>query len=336
MERFKSVDISNPGHELDPITIENCDSSGIKIIPYHKLEGGTHKMVSCAGMFQRIPESAQELIESTSGNTGYASAYYAQKIGMPIRVYMPEGMASKKINMLEELGANIIQTPRIEYTAGARNRAQAYFDEDLGSRWFFNQSKNPGNWGAHKELAYKLSDTDQLALIGGTCGAIAGLGQRMKEENNAIITEIDLTAGPHFQDKKHGRSSQWKDHGIVGAAPSKMSKIGEDFFKIMDRTAVVDADECEALFREALKCNLDAGKSSIVNLAVAVRIAIQFNVLVGTATFDDVDRYKEIGNRTLDSFDFDIDHIVKFLRSEIVRIFSIHMEDLRSEQIYTV
>jgi threonine dehydratase len=110
MENFKSVDIQNPGHELEPITIENGDSSGIKIIPYHKLEGGTHKMVSCAGMSQRIPEGAQELIESTSGNTGYASAYYAKKIGMPIRVYMPEGMSPKKIKMLEELGANVIET----------------------------------------------------------------------------------------------------------------------------------------------------------------------------------------------------------------------------------
>src|SRR3989338_6193169 len=60
-EMFIKVDIQNPGHHLDTILIEDNDSSAVQIMPYHNLEGGTHKMVSCAGMYQRIPVGAQEL-----------------------------------------------------------------------------------------------------------------------------------------------------------------------------------------------------------------------------------------------------------------------------------
>ena len=336
MKRHKEVSIENPGHNLEAITIENGDNSGVRILPYHKLEGGTHKMVSCAGMAQRIPEGARELIESTSGNTGYASAFYARLIGLPIRVYIPEGMAPTKLRMIESLGATIIQTPRSEYTTGARNRAQADFDEDSEAKWFFNQASNPGNWGAHEEIAYKFGEVDQLTMIGGTCGAIAGLGKGLKAARPTVVTQIDLDAGPHFHNKKHGKSSAWQEHRIVGAAPSKMSAIGESFYQMMDRTAVISASDCEQLFQAALVANLDAGKSSIVNLAVAARIAKRFQCLVGTATFDNINRYSEADDRPTESFSFTLDNIANFLRSEIVRTFSIAMEDLHRDQTYQI
>ncbi len=201
-KNFKKVDIVNPGHQLDVIEVEERDNSGVRILPYHLLNGGTHKMISCSGMFQLIPDLAEELIESTSGNTGYASSFYARKIGIPIRIYIPEGMATHKVKLLKDLGAKVVQTPRDEYTTGARNQAQAYYEQDQEKRWFLNQGKNPGNWQAHKELAYKLGGVDQLTLIGGTCGTIAGLGRGIREIHDAIITEIDLDAGPHFLNRK--------------------------------------------------------------------------------------------------------------------------------------
>ncbi len=101
-------------------------------------------------------------------------------IGRPLRtepterltVYMPEGMAPKKIMKLEALGAQIVQTPRSEYTSGARARAQAYYNEDPETRWFLNQAKNHGNLEAHKELAHHLKDVEHLAMITKTCAEV--------------------------------------------------------------------------------------------------------------------------------------------------------------------
>ncbi|KKR78658.1 MAG: Cysteine synthase [Candidatus Nomurabacteria bacterium GW2011_GWA2_40_9] len=336
-EMFIKVDIQNPGHHLDTILIEDNDSSAVQIMPYHNLEGGTHKMVSCAGMYQRIPVGAQELIESTTGNTGYACAVYAQQIGMPITIFMPEGMPSKKVKILEDHGARVVQTPREEYTAGARNRAQAYYNENPETRWFLDQARNLGNWQANEELAYKLEGSNQLSLIGGTCGTIAGLGKGMKRSNHrTIITQIDLDAGPHFYNRKHGKPTEWWDHSIVGAAPSTMSYIGEQFYDLVDRVAVVEAKECEALFEEALRCRLNAGKSSIVNLAVSVRIARHFHHLVATVTYDDITRYTQAEHLLSEELNFDLDSLARFFRSEAVKKFCIKLEELHSDTIYQI
>lgn len=285
-------------------------------------------------MYRRIPIGTEELVESTSGNAGYAAAYYAKQIGMPIRIFMPEGMSPKKVQKLIDLNAEVIQTPRPEYTGGARKRAQAFYLEKPNARWFFNQASNTGNIESHRELAPLLSDVDDLVLIGGTCGAIAGLGQGIKEAHDAIITEIDLDSAPHFYNKKHGKPEEWKDHGIVGAAPSRLSSIGEEFFSIIDRTAIVKSEECEALFKEALNCGLDTGKSSIVNLAVAARIAAASQKLVGTGTYDHIDRYEEINLEQLSALKFSADNLIKFFRSEIAQTFRIHLEDLHGDAIY--
>lgn len=334
-KRFLQVNIENPATCLDTIVLENNDSSGITIMPYHELDGGTHKMVSCSGMYKRIPLGAEELVESTSGNTGYASAFYAQQIGMPIRIYLPEGMAPKKLQMLKDLNAEVFETPRPQYTAGARNMAQQYYDGDPETRWFFNQSQNPGNWIAHKEIADKLSEVDQLALIGGTCGAITGLSRGIREIRDVLVTVIDLDVAPHFLNKKYRRQNKWSDHGVVGAAPSKMSAIGEQFFPEANRTAIVSAEDSEKIFEESLKFRLNAGKSSIVNLVVAQKIAEYFDCMVGTATFDDVLRYKEVENVSLEDFYFHKENIAKFLRSELVKKFPIFIEGLHNDEKYS-
>jgi cysteine synthase len=327
--------IENPGHNLKPLLVEIGEDSAIEIVPYHHLPGGTHKMVSVAGMFQRIPEGTEELLESTTGNAGYAAAYYAKQVEMPIKLFMPEGMAPPKIQMLEALGADIIETPRAEYTGGARKRAQEYYDAAQQKRWLFNQATNLGNWQAHEEVAYHLSGIEHLVLIGGTCGIIAGLTRGIKKQSqNAIVTEIDLDVAPHFLNKKHGKPNKWGDHGIVGAAPSKMSDIGEKSFDLMDRSAVVSANESELLFEEAVRCGLDAGKSSIVNLAVAARMAKKFRASIGTATCDHIDRYE--GAKDIDTLEFSPNKLVKFFESEIVKFFKIHLEDLHDNVTYKI
>ena len=143
-------------------------------------------MVSCAGMYQRIPENAKELIESTSGNTGYASAVYAKKIGLPIRVFMPEGMSKKKHKMLSDLGAMIHETPRDEYTSGARNQAQAHYEED--------QEKRQDDNGDKKE--------DQFHVLG--C-----------KEPFLVIISFHLWPLPHRECEGFGRESRVHGIGLV-------------------------------------------------------------------------------------------------------------------------
>ncbi len=115
-----------------------------------------------------------------------------------------------------------------------------------------------------------------------------------------------------------------------------MSFIGEEIFDEIDRVIIVSAKQCEELFHESLRCNLNIGKSSAVNLAIATRIARRFKSIVGTTTFDDVSRYEEIGNRELAEFSFEADSISKFLNSEIVKKLHVVLEALQSDAVYQI
>lgn len=316
----------NPAFNLHVITVKD-GSSIIKIVPYHLVPEGTHKMVTYYGMFQTIPKGAEELVEASTGNSAIAASIYAKKLGIPITIFMPEGMSDMKKRKLKELGVNLIETPRVDYTIGAKKAAREYSMRNK-KRYFLSQTDNPGNYLAHKEVAVKLKNTDQFVCIGGTFGTIRGYADYLKtiKGESYIVTEIDLDAAPHIYNKKFGIETIWKEHGIVGAAPSARPPHADH--TNLDYVALVLAEECEILFKETLRCNLNIGKSSAVNLAVAKRIAEKNpRKIIGTVTFDYIDRYDIADD--LRGYNFQIANILKFFRSEVVKNLKIAVESLK-------
>lgn len=316
----------NPAINLQIITVQDHKSI-IKIVPYHLLPEGTHKMITYYGMFKTIPKDAKELVEASTGNSAIAAAIYAKNLGFPITIFMPEGMSGMKIKKLKELEARVIETERTNYTQGARIAAKKYAAQS-NRRYFLSQTDNPGNYLAHKEIAPKLKDIDQFVCIGGTFGTIRGYADyfRTVKGKSYKIIEVDLDAAPHIYNKKYGIKTKWREHGIVGAAPS-LRPLHADYTDL-DYVTVVSAEECEMLFKETMKLRLNIGKSSAVNLAVAKKIAEKFpKKIIGTVTFDYIDRY-DIKNDP-QTYNFKIDTIIKFIRSDIVKRFRVVLINLK-------
>lgn len=316
----------NPAFDLPVITVKD-NTSIVKIVPYHLLPEGTHKMVTYYGMFKTIPRGTKELVEASTGNSAIAASIYAKKMGIPITIFMPEGMSEMKKRKLKELEAYLIETPRADYTKGARIAARKY-SKGNKKKYFLSQTDNHGNYLAHREVAYKLEDTDQFVCIGGTFGTIRGYADYLKIVKGGAyaVTEIDLDAAPHMYNKKFGIETIWRKHGIIGAAPS-VRPLHADYTNL-DCVAVVFAEECEALFKEALMCNLNIGKSSTVNLAVAKKIAEKFpGKVIGTVTFDYIDRYDIKDD--LQNYYFKVDNILRFMRSAVVKKLKVIFENFR-------
>ena len=168
-----------PSDSCPPIMLET-DTFSLRIMPYHLLRGGSHKRISYYGMLRELPDGVSELVESSTGNSAIAAAAYAKELGLPITVFLPEGMAQSKLLRLEELGARAIFTPTEEYTQGARIRAQTFTEEKAG-RFMLNQARNPGNSLAHEEWAEKLGQVDCFVCGGGTYGTIRGYSEALKK-----------------------------------------------------------------------------------------------------------------------------------------------------------
>src|SRR5947208_1922391 len=66
----------------------------------------------------------QQIVESSSGNTGIALAMIAKVKGYPLKIVLPENVSVERRQALEVWGAEIISTPGSEGSNGAMRHAQ--------------------------------------------------------------------------------------------------------------------------------------------------------------------------------------------------------------------
>ncbi len=327
---------SNPAKILEPVTIALRNNQSIKVLPFHLLPSGTHKEVTYCEIFNTLPESVTEVVESSTGNSAIAAALYAKHLSLPITVFLPQGTAEMKIEKLRHLGAKIELTPRAEYTTGARKRAQTYAEESV-SRYLLNQAANPANYLSHRAVAHKLAMVNRFVCAGGTYGTIRGFSEYFAESftinqpkeqptHSTKIFVIELDAAPHLYNRKLNIATLWRDHKIPGLAPSSLPLHAEK--APIDAAFLVTEQQAEEIFAAAIRCELNIGKTSAINLAVARRMADDApkDAIIGTVTCDNVDRY-DIPKSV--AFDFSSDRLQAFLNSQVVASLPLTCEFLR-------
>ena len=62
-----------------------------------------------------------EIVESTSGNTGIALAAAAAALGLHMVITIPEGTSQERLDIMRAYGAEVILTPKHDYTLALRN-----------------------------------------------------------------------------------------------------------------------------------------------------------------------------------------------------------------------
>jgi cysteine synthase len=213
----------------------------------------------------------QQILESSSGNTGIALAMIATVKGYPVKIVLPDNVSVERRQLLDVWGAEIIPSPGSEGSNGAMRRAQALAAEHP-EWWFPYQYANPANPKAHFETTGPeiWRDVPEIThFVGGlgTAGTLIGVGKFLKERNPAIqVWAVQPPAGEMVDGLKS------LDEGFI---PPVFTD--NDGFDLLDRSKVIGPKESIEWVRRLAAVGVFAGISSGAIMAAAAKCAAEID-----------------------------------------------------------
>lgn len=258
--------------------------------------GGSVKDRAALGMIldaeeRGILHPGSTITEATAGNTGVGLALVGVNRGYRVVLFVPEGYAEEKCELMRGFGAEVHRTPESEGMSGAIRRALALAKSDPDV-WAALQFDNPANPQFHHdttaaELWEQLEGRIDAFVAGvGTGGTFSGIARFLKEQNPRILTVAVETQGSILCGGEPG--------------PHKVEGIGVSFVpKTFDRSVadeivtVTDADAFAMVRRLAAEEGLLAGSSSgaMVHAAAAIAQRLGPGKRVATLIPDSAERY---------------------------------------------
>lgn len=223
------------------------------------------------------------LIESTSGNTGYAVAMLAAAKGYKSIIVCSSKVADEKIDTLKAYGAEVVRVPG-DVT---RDDPRHYFNtatrmaEEMDNAIFVSQSFNPGNPGGHyqstgpeiwEQTAGKLTS---FITSAGTGGTISGTGKFLKEQNPQVEVVLADPIGSVYHSFLTTGQIEASTPYLVEAAGQDELYIPPAFdTEVVDRTIQVSDKEAMTMARQlAREEGIFCGMSSGLIVHAAVELA---------------------------------------------------------------
>jgi cysteine synthase B len=212
-------------------------------------------------------EPGQQILESSSGNTGIALAMIARVKGYPIKIVLPENVSAERRQLLESWGAEIIDSPGTEGSNGAMRRAQALAAEHP-DWWFPYQYGNPANPKAHyegtgPEIWRDCPEITHFVAGLGTAGTLMGVSRFLKERNpNIQVWAVQPPAGEMVDGLKN------LDEGFIPPV-----FLDNDGYNLLDRSKIVGPRESVEWTRRLLDAGIFAGISSGAIMSAAAKCA---------------------------------------------------------------
>jgi cysteine synthase B len=210
----------------------------------------------------------QQLVESSSGNTGIAMAMIAKLKGNPIKVVLPENVSEERRQLLAIFGAEIISSPGDQGSTGALRVAQGLADEHPD--WaFLYQYSNEANPRAHyegtgPEIWRDCPEVTHFVAGLGTSGTLMGVGTYLKEQNPDVkIMAVEPPIGELVEGLRN------LEEGYI---PDIYTKWGGP--ELLDGKSIVRPRESlEWTRRLVTDCGIFAGISAGAAVAGAVKVA---------------------------------------------------------------
>jgi cysteine synthase B len=209
----------------------------------------------------------QNLLDSTSGNTGIAYAMLGAAEGFPVTLCMPENVSRERKQILQGYGANIIYTDPGDGSDGAIRKARELARNHADQYFYADQYSNDANWKAHyhgtaNEIWQQtLGRVTHFVSMLGTSGTFVGTTRRLKELNPAVQC-ISLQPDSSF-------------HGIEGAkhmASAIVPKIYDP--QLADQNLEISTEDAYAMARHVSRnAGLLLGISSAAAIVGCLKIA---------------------------------------------------------------
>ena len=223
-------------------------------------------------------EPGGTVIEPTAGNTGIGLAIAAQQLGLDAVFVVPERFSVEKQQLMDALGAKIINTPTDDGMGGAIDRAHELAAE-LDDAVVPQQFANPLNTEAHYETTgpeiYDALDGEVGAVVAGcgTAGTLMGIARYALErspETAVVAVEPEGSLFGEFLGRSRAED-EYKTEGI-GTHDTETNELFEPDL-VDDVLAISDERTHAELRRLATEEGHLVGSSAAAASLAATRVA---------------------------------------------------------------
>ena len=223
------------------------------------------------------------VVEGTAGNTGIGLAHVCNARGYRCIIVMPDNQAPEKYRLLEMLGAEVHKVPTVPYSNPNQYQKIAQrLAASLPNAIWSNQFDNTANREAHVQTtgpeiwAQTNGRIDAFVASSGTGGTFAGVSEYLKSRRKSIRCVLADPPGSSLYEyvrngtlKSTGSGSITEGIGI-GRVTANLKDAPID-----DALHVEDADTVRFVYRLLREEGLFLGSTSGINVAAAVRVALE-------------------------------------------------------------
>jgi len=223
------------------------------------------------------------VVEGTAGNTGIGLAHVCNARGYRCVIVMPDNQSPEKYQLLETLGAEVYKVPTVPYSNPNQYQKVAQrLAASLPNAIWANQFDNTVNRQAHLETTGPEIWTqtngriDAFTAASGTGGTFAGVSEYLKSRRRAIRTVlVDPPGSSLFEFVRNGALRSTGSGSITeGIGIGRITANLKDA-PIDDAIHVEDADTVRFVYRLLREEGLFLGSTSGINVAAAVRVALE-------------------------------------------------------------
>jgi cysteine synthase len=223
------------------------------------------------------------VVEGTAGNTGIGLAHVCNARGYRCVIVMPDNQSPEKYRLLETLGAEVHKVPTVPYSNPNQYQKVAQrLAAMLPNAIWANQFDNTVNREAHLETtgpeiwSQTNGRIDAFVAASGTGGTFAGVSEYLKSRRRAIrCVLVDPPGSSLFE---YVRSGTLKATGTGSITEGiGIGRVTENLkgAPIDDAIHVEDGDTVRFVYRLLNEEGLFLGSTSGINVAAAVRVALE-------------------------------------------------------------
>jgi cysteine synthase len=223
------------------------------------------------------------VVEGTAGNTGIGLAHMCNARGYRCVIVMPDNQAPEKYKLLETLGAEVHKVPTVPYSNPNQYQKVAQrLAASLPNAIWSNQFDNTDNREAHIQTtgpeiwAQTNGRVDAFVAASGTGGTFAGVSEYLKSKKKSIRCVLaDPPGSALYEYVRHGTLKATGSGSITeGIGIGRVTANLKDA-QIDDSLHVEDDDSVRFVYRLLREEGLFLGSTSGINVAAAVRVALE-------------------------------------------------------------
>ena len=264
------------------------DYSGCEIYGKAEFEnpGGSVKDRAAKGIIGAAEKSGKlkpgsVIVEGTAGNTGIGLATLAAERGYKVIVCMPSNQAEEKFALLEAIGAEVRKFAPCPFKNPDHFYHQARrLGEEMEGAFWADQFENTANAQAHYDATapeiWEQMDQkiDFFVSSVGTGGTFGGISSFLKDQDASVATIVADPCGSGVYE--YVKSGAYKSEGgsitegigIMRKTANFARGVADDALRITDKQMM------DMLFHVARHDGLFMGTSTALNLAAALKIAL--------------------------------------------------------------